>query len=186
MKIRVAATLICACWWVAEYIRSSVRDKAVIGDLDKGSSKLWDVGHFVGVVGIATGFTGMGRIRHGAEFIAVTGLTLMLSGIFFRWLAISTLWEYFTGKVGILEGHRLVQVGVYRHLRHPAYAGALLAYLGMGLAFANWVSIVLLFLPILLAVVYRIRVEEKVLSKAFGDEYADYSARTKRLLPGVY
>jgi len=76
-----------------------------------------------------------------------------------------------------------VKAGRYQHVRHPAYAGSLLAYLGMGLAFANCVFI---FFPVLLAALYRIRVEERVLKEAFGDEYGNYSRSTKRLVPRIY
>ncbi|HXW55875.1 MAG TPA: isoprenylcysteine carboxylmethyltransferase family protein [Candidatus Cybelea sp.] len=154
--------------------------------MDKGSSRLWDVGHLIGVIGVIIGFTSRGHIQHWSESIAVSGFACMLTGIFVRWLAILTLGEHFTGRVAICSHQRLVEAGLYRHVRHPAYAGALLAYLGMGLAFANWISIVLLFSPILLAALYRIQVEEAVLSGVFGDEYAKYSARTKRLVPWIY
>ena len=51
---------------------------------------------------------------------------------------------------------------------------------------ANWISFFLIFFPVLLAALYRIRVEERVLKEAFGDEYDDYSRSTKRLVPGIY
>lgn len=186
VEIRIIATVLCASWWVAEYIRSSIRGKASSKNRDKGSAKLWDLAHFFGVIGIITGFTPIGRVRDAGEFIAICGLALMLVGVAVRWLAIYTLGQYFTGRVSILEGQHLVQTGLYRHVRHPAYAGSLLAYLGMGLAVANWISVVLIFFPILLAALYRIRVEEEVLRDTFGQEYAHYSIGRKRLLPGIY
>ena len=76
--------------------------------------------------------------------------------------------------------------GVYRFIRHPSYTGLLLRYLGFGLAFANWLSAALIFLPLLGATVYRIRVEEAALRERFGDEFLSYSRATKRLIPGVY
>jgi protein-S-isoprenylcysteine O-methyltransferase Ste14 len=186
VKIRIAATAICACWWIAEYVRSALGHEPARNGLDKGSSKVWDVGHLVGVIGIVIGFTSLGRIRRGAEFIAISGLAAMVSGVALRSLAIRNLGRYFSGIVQISEGHRLVQDGLYRHVRHPAYAASLLAYLGMGLAFANWISAVLIFVPILAAALYRMRVEEEALRMALGDQYADYSARTNRLVPRVY
>jgi protein-S-isoprenylcysteine O-methyltransferase Ste14 len=36
------------------------------------------------------------------------------------------------------------------------------------------------------ALMYRIHVEERALTEAFGNEYVDYSRVTKRLLPGIY
>ena len=32
----------------------------------------------------------------------------------------------------------------------------------------------------------RLRAEERMMVEEFGDEYAAYSARTKRLIPGVW
>lgn len=189
MKVRIAATVICAYSWIAEYVRSALRGQPCVlarGDLDKASSKLWDVGHLVGVIGIILGFTSLGRIRRGAEFTATAGLVFMVSGIALRWLAIRNLGRYFSGIVQISEGHSLIQNGMYRHIRHPAYAASLLAELGMGLAFANWISIILIFFPILLAAFYRMHVEEGVLRNAFGEEYDDYSSKTKRLIPWIY
>lgn len=128
----------------------------------------------------------MGRLKDEPQFIAISGFALILAGVTLRWLAIYSLGQYFTGKVSILEGQRLVQTGLYRRVRHPAYAGSLLAYFGMGLAFANWISAILIFFPVLLAALYRIRVEEEVLRNVYGQEYAAYSNKTKRFLPGIY
>jgi protein-S-isoprenylcysteine O-methyltransferase Ste14 len=184
--MRVAAILICGCWWIAEYVRSSTRDRASTVPLDKGSSAVWDAAHFLGVIGAVVGFRTVGRIRHGAELIAVAGLCLMLAGISVRSLAIRTLGPYFTAKVSALENHRLIETGLYRHLRHPSYSGSLLAYLGMGLALANWISTGLIFMPVLAVALYRIRVEERALREIFPDAYAAYSARSKRILPAIY
>jgi protein-S-isoprenylcysteine O-methyltransferase len=71
-------------------------------------------------------------------------------------------------------------------MRHPAYTGLLLRYLGFGLALANWLSLALIFLPMLCTTLYRIRVEEEALVAHFGEEYAAYARETKRLVPGVY
>jgi protein-S-isoprenylcysteine O-methyltransferase Ste14 len=40
--------------------------------------------------------------------------------------------------------------------------------------------------PTAIALLYRIRVEEAALIEAFGAEYAAYSRKTKRLIPGIY
>jgi protein-S-isoprenylcysteine O-methyltransferase Ste14 len=71
-------------------------------------------------------------------------------------------------------------------VRHPSYAGLLLRYLGLGMALANWLSAALVFLPLLCATVYRIRVEERALREHFGEEHAAYAGVTKRLVPWIY
>jgi protein-S-isoprenylcysteine O-methyltransferase Ste14 len=140
----------------------------------------------VGVIGVIVGLSKVGHIRRGEQLIAMSGLLLMVAGISVRWLAIRTLGKYFTGKVSILEDHRLVRTGLYRHVRHPAYAGALMAYFGFGLSFSNWVSLLLIFCPILLAALYRMRIEEQALREAFGQEYVDYIGKTKPLFPRLH
>jgi len=65
---------------------------------------------------------------------------LLLAGITIRWTAVYTLGKYFTGTVLIRNDHRLIRSVLYKYLRHPAYAGSLLAHLGLGLSFSNWFS----------------------------------------------
>jgi protein-S-isoprenylcysteine O-methyltransferase Ste14 len=120
-----------------------------------------------------------------ALFLSVA-LALLLFGLALRWTAILTLGRFFTPNVAIQPGQRIVRTGVYRHIRHPAYTGMLLAFLGVGVAFNNWLSLLVIFIPVTAALLYRIRVEESVLAETLGREYTDYCHATKRLLPGIY
>jgi protein-S-isoprenylcysteine O-methyltransferase Ste14 len=43
-----------------------------------------------------------------------------------------------------------------------------------------------MFVPILAASFYRIRIEEHALLETFGDDYSEYARSTKRLIPKVY
>ena len=92
----------------------------------------------------------------------------------------------FTVDVSIQENHKIVISGIYKTIRHPAYLGSLLSFLGIGIALVNWLSIIFIFIPIFIAFNYRIKVEEKVLIEEFGEEYLNYSNNTYRLFPGIY
>ena len=111
---------------------------------------------------------------------------VMWSGIALRLWAIHVLGRFFRGVVHVQADHRVVTAGPYRVLRHPAYAGALVAVFGLGLAFGNPVSLVALLGCTTVGVVYRIRVEERVLTTALGEDYASYAAGTSRLVPGLW
>lgn len=50
----------------------------------------------------------------------------------------------------------------------------------------SFYSFLVLVLPVLIAVIFRIGVEENVLIKEFGNSYVEYRSKTKRLIPGVY
>jgi protein-S-isoprenylcysteine O-methyltransferase len=111
---------------------------------------------------------------------------LILAGIGLRWWAIVTLGRFFSVDIALQEQHRVVQEGPYRWIRHPAYTGLLIIFLGMGIAFSNWVSLVLIVLPIATLFLYRIRIEEAALSEEIGAAYLEYRKKTKRLLPGIF
>lgn len=79
-----------------------------------------------------------------------------------------------------------VAAGPYRFLRHPDYAGYLLAGLGVTLGHASLWGAATLLLILLPAVLWRIRQEEKSLRVNFGAQFVEYVSRTKRLIPGVW
>lgn len=188
MRLDVLPTLALAFYgvtFVAEKIL--LRGRRVTTKLDRGSLAAYDVSGVLSVpAGIALGFTDYGRVRAGGAYLSAAGLVLLVAGTALRWAAIRALWRYFTVNVSISEGQRVVRSGLYGVVRHPSYTGLLLRYLGFGLAFANWLSAALIFLPLLAATLYRIRVEEAALGEHFGEEYAAYARDTKRLVPGLY
>jgi protein-S-isoprenylcysteine O-methyltransferase Ste14 len=117
---------------------------------------------------------------------AVAGVAVLLAGLALRWAAILTLRHAFTVDVAIAKDQRVVDHGIYGVLRHPAYAGNLVAFLGMALSYGDWLAGLVLFVPIAAAFTYRIGVEERALRAAFGEDYDRYARRTKRLIPFVY
>lgn len=111
---------------------------------------------------------------------------LFALGLALRWWAIVTLGRFFTVDVQIEPDHELVERGPFRVLRHPSYTGLLLAFVGFALSLANWISILVLLVPIAMALLRRIKVEEDALAGALGERYLSYMRRTKRLVPGFY
>jgi protein-S-isoprenylcysteine O-methyltransferase len=121
-----------------------------------------------------------------AVFAAALGTALFFAGLAIRWYAIIYLGRFFTVNVAIASDHELIEGGTYRYVRHPAYSGALLAFVGLGLCIGNWVSIAAIAIPILAVFLWRIQVEEAALLLGLGHQYRSYMDRTKRLLPGIY
>jgi protein-S-isoprenylcysteine O-methyltransferase Ste14 len=113
-------------------------------------------------------------------------VTLMVSGLTLRWVSIFTLGRYFTVNVAIHPDHQVIRTGPYRFIRHPSYTGMLIAFLGVGVYLANWLSLLVLLIPITLATLYRIKKEEDILLKVLGQPYQAYSAQTKRLIPWLF
>ena len=114
------------------------------------------------------------------------GFVLFLGGLILRWYSIGYLGRYFTVDVSVSPEHKLIDSGPYRRVRHPTYTGALLAFLGLGLCFGNWLSIFFLSVPIIGAFLWRVRIEERALMEALGEDYHAYMRQTKKLIPRIY
>ena len=122
----------------------------------------------------------------GAHALKTAGVIVMLAALAIRWTAIFTLGKSFSSNVAIQDSQQITRTGLYRFVRHPSYLGLLLVFLAVGLHSRNWISFVVVLVPTIAALLYRIHVEEAALMKAFGDDYSDYARATKRLIPGVY
>jgi protein-S-isoprenylcysteine O-methyltransferase len=114
------------------------------------------------------------------------GALLVLGGIAIRLRAVRELGRFFRTKVTLLDDHRLVTSGLYAHLRHPAYTGNWLTCAGFGLASGTLAGFAAMILLPGVALLYRIRVEEKVMAERFGPEWTLHAARTRRIIPGLW
>jgi protein-S-isoprenylcysteine O-methyltransferase Ste14 len=123
---------------------------------------------------------------YGAGWMRNAALVVLAIGLFIRVSAIYTLGRSFTANVSIHATQTLHEAGLFRFMRHPSYTGMVLIFLALGLRMQNWLSLVVIVVPPVAALLYRIHVEEAALTGAFGEQYVDYSQRTKRLIPGVY
>jgi protein-S-isoprenylcysteine O-methyltransferase Ste14 len=113
------------------------------------------------------------------------GLGIEVFGIVLREWAVLALGSLFTVVVSLVPGQTLVQHGPYRWVRHPAYTGSILTFVGFALALGAWVAGLVIFFLCLVAFLYRIQVEERVLREVFGKEYLEYMQHTWRLFPGL-
>ena len=129
---------------------------------------------------------GFGSFATLSSPLGYLGCFIIVFGITIRLVAVATLKKQFTVTVSIVEKHEIVDTGVYRAVRHPAYLGILASLLGFGLASGNWFSLAVAVVLPLAGTLYRIRVEEGALLRHFGLAYQEYASRTKRLLPGIY
>jgi protein-S-isoprenylcysteine O-methyltransferase Ste14 len=116
----------------------------------------------------------------------VVGVLLACFGILTRLAAKRALGRFFVGAIVIQDEHRVVTEGPYAVVRHPGYAGSIVALIGLGLATANTLSILIFTAVSLLVFVRTIKFEEAALTAALGQDYVDYSRDRARLVPGVW
>lgn len=114
------------------------------------------------------------------------GIVLMFAGLALRWYAIRVLGKFFTRDVATRTGQYVVDTGPYRRIRHPSYSGALLMFLGTGIAMANWASLLAIVIAAAAGYGWRVHMEEQALCADLGASYRDYMRRTRRFIPFVW
>lgn len=124
-----------------------------------------------------------------SSFVMITKITalivIILGFLLGSWALIEN--RFFSGVVRIQKdrGHRVVSTGPYRFIRHPGYAGALLAYLATPVLLDSiWA-----FIPALLLVgvlILRTALEDRTLQQELPG-YQQYAEKTRfRLIPGLW
>jgi protein-S-isoprenylcysteine O-methyltransferase Ste14 len=153
---------------------------------DKGSIWLLTISISLGYwLSFIIASTKIGRIYHWNTFFVI-GSVLALIGLIIRVTSIIQLKQQFTYTVTKLENHELIEKGLYKIIRHPGYLGQLIIFLGTSVCLSNWLSILLMIIPVLSGYLYRINVEERFMVEQMGQKYLDYRKRTKRLIPMIY
>jgi protein-S-isoprenylcysteine O-methyltransferase len=170
--------------WVHKRERGGDQGK----DRDGGSRRTIYLLSFLGI-GLAFGgpfLIPSARIALPHEAVFIVAMAFLWAGILlYRW-SVLTLGAFFRTQVTLLDGQRLVTRGPYRLLRHPAYTGGILVYVGIGLAIGNWLSAIAMPLSLIVAYSRRIRVEEVALRERFGAEFEANRAQTWAIIPFIW
>lgn len=155
---------------------------------ERGDRSFWLVqpGFILAVFGAPLEYLFLPAVLPRAVWAQVSGLLLILAGIVLVSWARQEIRGQFSGHVRIQEGHQLIQSGPYRMVRHPGYLGYLMCVLGMGVGFSSLITTAAMIFLLLPGLIYRMRVEERMLVEAFGEDYQQYARQTKRLLPGIW
>jgi protein-S-isoprenylcysteine O-methyltransferase Ste14 len=124
----------------------------------------------------------------GARFVplaiwpAALGAALGYAGLACCAWARVTIAANWSSDVQLKRDHELIVVGPYRWVRHPIYTGVLLMFLGTALAVGEWRGV--LAVAVAAAAFWRkLRLEEAVMSRQFGETYARYAERVPALVP---
>jgi protein-S-isoprenylcysteine O-methyltransferase Ste14 len=131
------------------------------------------------------GATTIGRLHHWNTFFII-GSVVASTGFIIRVTSILKLRKQFTYTVTKIENHELIETGLFKIIRHPGYLGQLIIFLGISVCLSNWLSVLLMMLPVMSGYIYRINVEERFMAEHLGQKYLDYRKRTKRLIPVLY
>ncbi len=108
-----------------------------------------------------------------------TGTAVAAVGVAVFMIAMWTMRDNWRAGIPEKDKTELVTAGIYRFSRNPAFLGFDLMYIGLLLAFFNWVHLAFaLFAVVMLHL--QILQEERFLAAAFGEAYRSYQKRVGR------
>ncbi|HET9095352.1 MAG TPA: isoprenylcysteine carboxylmethyltransferase family protein [Candidatus Baltobacteraceae bacterium] len=143
-------------------------------------------GALAGVIAFAVAIRVPGGALPNGMRLFWIGLCVFIAGSLLRRHCRRMLGRNFTGAVIVKPDQAVVERGAYGYVRHPSYTAGALLWVGIGLALANWISLLVLISSIAIMYAYRVRVEEAALVSVIGQPYRDYMKRTKRFIPFVF
>ena len=114
----------------------------------------------------------------------IIGLIIMNAGLIVMVIAMVQN-AYASKLLDINKDQKLIDTGLYGHVRHPLYTGAILMILGVPIALGSGISLIPAAIGTL-AILIRIKFEEKMLIEGM-EGYDDYRNRVKyKLIPKIY
>ncbi len=119
-------------------------------------------------------------------WLILLGFLLILLGYAFAaWALIENRFFSSVVRVQVDRGHVVCDSGPYRMVRHPGYAGNMLALPGMALALSSTWLLIPAAVALIIAVI-RTVLEDRTLQDELPG-YRDYARRVRyRLIPGIY
>ncbi len=110
------------------------------------------------------------------------GIFLTFVGAAFAIWARYSLGQYWSGRVTLKVDHQLIRSGPYAYVRHPLYAGLLLAMAGAALVVGEWHALLGLLLA-MMEFSRKAAKEEALLATEFNDDYKEYQRHTGFVTP---
>ncbi|MFN2451027.1 MAG: isoprenylcysteine carboxylmethyltransferase family protein [Candidatus Dormibacteria bacterium] len=114
------------------------------------------------------------------------GLCVLWAGLALRLWAVRTLGRFFRLVVIVQDGHKVIEDGPYRAVRHPSYTGVIMVCLGAGIAVGDLATALVAGGCMLAGLLPRIRYEEAALAESLGEPWRRYAAMHARLVPRVW
>jgi len=117
--------------------------------------------------------------------LQILAVVIAISSVWLAMAAIKELGKQWSLAARLVEDHKLVTTGVYQIVRHPIYTAMLGMLVATGLAYSNWIALVVSVVVFIVGTKIRTNLEEGLLREAFGQEFEDWKAKVPGLIPFV-
>ena len=184
-------------WLVASYAEAAAffaleavaREPGEASDLAAAESDQGTTWQIVAAYGLGAGLSPVLRRLRAGRLPPVSGpagVGLMTAGLALRAWSMRTLGAYYSRTLRTTSDQTVVEYGPYRVLRHPGYLGSIMVWTGFAVTSGSPAAAVGVAALMGNAYSSRIASEEAMLEGRFGSAYAEYSQRTRRLIPFIW
>lgn len=115
--------------------------------------------------------------------ITSLGIGMLIVRFLLKYWAVKSLGKFWSAHIEIRETHKLVKVGPYRYVRHPAYLSNIIEVLSLPLILNSFYTFFSVSFACVLLIVLRTGLEEKALVSKFGTIYEKYREETPAFIP---
>ncbi len=117
--------------------------------------------------------------------LQIVAVILSISSVILTMSAVRELGKQWSLAARLTEDHKLITTGPYNLVRHPIYTAMLGKLIATGIVLSHWAIVPIAIVVFLIGTFIRTRFEERLLSEAFGDEFARWKAKVPGLIPFV-
>lgn len=186
MNVEPAGAII-AAWliWIVSWILAAGWSARVAAHHDLGAESPSRVLTLAAIVMVLASYwpVSWGALWSAPEALGWAMVMLVVAGLAFTWAARLHLGPLWSSTAAPTEDHRIVDTGPYGMVRHPVYAGLLLAAAATA-AERGRLEAVAGVLALIAGISLRAKLEERFLRRDLGDEaYGAYRARVPMLIP---
>ena len=184
-------------WLVASYagaaaffaLEAVARQPGRASDLAAAGSDQGTTRQIVAAYALAAGLSPLlGRLQAGRlpPVSGPAGVAMMAAGLTLRAWSMRTLGAYYSRTLRTTSDQQMVESGPYQVIRHPGYLGSIMVWTGLAVTSGSGAAAAGVTALMGHAYGRRIASEEAMLAGRFGSAYAEYSQRTKRLIPFIW
>ena len=112
-----------------------------------------------------------------------SGIILFITG---SWINTQSEYTRHIWKQNEQNRGKLYTGGLFKYSMHVNYFGDLILFIGLALITQSFSMLIIPFAMALNFVIFIIPSLDKYLENKYGDDFKEYAARTKKLVPGIY
>ncbi|HCY75436.1 MAG TPA: isoprenylcysteine carboxylmethyltransferase family protein [Ignavibacteriales bacterium] len=119
------------------------------------------------------------------DWFRIVGILISIISLFYFRRIHKTLGTSWSPTLEITKRHQLIQIGVYKRIRHPMYLQMLIWAIAQCLIISNYIAGFSGLMVWIIFYFIRVPKEEEMMTDYFGEKYIKYKKQTGSIFPNI-